>query len=1148
MHKGMKKKWNLPFALGSQREKALRVLQLSSVMLIFYGAQLSANFVPGQNNNEYFNAHSRQLSTVWSKIDFLTKNLFENGTPQADPFESEYSDLVDDQQQIKTVTGKVIDESGEPIPGVSIVIKGTSTGTISDMDGNFSLSNVPEDAVLSFSFVGMASRDVDVGGKNQFNITLQQEVLDLDEVVVVGYKSVARREVSASVASVKMDELKNIPTSSLSTLLAGKAVGVQSIVRSGSPGGSGGGIVIRGNTSLSDANDITGISNPLYIVDGAPMSLQDLAGFDVTQNDFLATLNSNEIESIDILKDAAATAIYGSRGANGVIVIKTKRGNKGATRFNFSQTTGVNLKPEPLKVFIGQAEREEKLRMYEESFKALFGEREWVDVRNGLEVKGYALPSVLTDQFNPAFNNAYDYQDIFYQNGINQQYDLSMDGGHEKSAYRIGIGYYNETGVLIGYDFSRFTLNASLTNDINKSLHNDLSIRLAYMNRNGGQIDFMKAYPTDPTNLPSSLYYKTEEELDMLQGQMGDIYNNNKTYSASLNEALRITFIEGLTLDNQLGISANFGLRNYYLPSTASETLLSQAESASNMNLTTNAHSVLSYHKTLSDHEIVALAGTEINSDLQTLTRLLAENGPSDYVKVISGYNKEDINGYSDLVKTNMFSYFANLSYGFKEKYKIEGVIRRDASSRFGENNKWATFPSGKAYWMFTKEPWMQGINKILTFGKLRASFGTSGSIAGDPLLQYNSLIATNNLGAGINNVYANKLDVKTYGGNGVLISDFNKIANKSLSWSKSKEINYGMDLEFFNHRVYVTADLYSKYLEGLVFTSYLPSYTGFTSIRSNLVDMINNGWELSVTGYVFPRTNDFQWDLTLNLAKNNSDVAKLGNNGRDYIQGDYAFIVGYPAFQYYTYEYLGVLQSVDDLPVNPMTGEPLKYKWADAGLALNQQGKIFPGMPLFTDANGDFEVDGGNYGYDKKIITGKSPEPKIMGGFHTNIRYKGFSLRVQSSFAFGNHIFNTSLQNMLSTYDDQTRFFTGALYDLSNEVDFWQKPGDDAYFPMRYITYSDGGSSRSFRQSSMFIEKGDYWSVDNVTLSYTLPKSFVGKIGLRGINVYATMKDPYMWKASLVPDPRIISKTGYYNGQGYPIVKTIVFGTNIQF
>lgn len=1053
-----------------------------------------------------------------------------------------------------TVSGQVRDAGdNHPLVGATVRIKDTTsstaamTGSYTDDSGHFEIQ-AHGTGTLIVSSIGYVTKEIPVNQRTVINVVLQPDSKSLNEVMVVGYKTVTKRDVSGAVSSIDMEELQDIPSASLVTLLKGKAPGVQAVVRTGLPGGAGGGLVVRGNTSLSAASDVTGLSNPLYIVDGVPMSLTDLAGFNVTQNDFFATLNPNDIKSIDILKDAAATAIYGSRGANGVVIIETKRGHEGKTRFTFSSAAGVNFQPKKMPVYIGEAEREEKLRLYRESLSALFGDRAWIDVRNGLEVMGYMLPPVLTDKNNPAFNNAYDYQDLFYQNGFTQQYNLDMDGGTAKSAFRVGLGYYKEKGILVGFDFSRFTLNASLTNDITKSVHNDLVVRLTYLNRHGGQNDNLRSFPTSPTNLPSSLYYRTPEELDLLSGKLGDTYQSNKSYLTSISEALRITLAKGLTWDNQGSVSGNFGRKDYFVPSSASDNLLSYAESSTSGSFTFNMHSILSYYKRKGDHEITALAGTELNMDQQSLTSLYGEGGSSDYIKVVQGFKKENINGYSDIVKTNLFSYFGNLAYGYKDRYKIEGVIRRDASSRFGENNKWATFPSIKGYWIFSEEPWLNRINNIVSFGKLRISYGSSGSIDGDPLLQYNSFIPTDNIGAGINNIYSNKQNVATYGGQGVLISDFDKIANQSLSWSKSTEVNYGLDLQLFEHRIYVTANLYSRYIKGSVFTSNLSPYMGFSSIRSNLVDLISNGWELAFTGYLFPRNNEFQWDWTLNLSRNKTVVAQLGNGGRDYINGNYAFVEGRPAFQYYTYEYLGPLQHLDDLPVNPMTGEPLKYLWADAGLALNQQGKIFPGMPVFTDVNGDYLVDGGDYGYDKKIIPGKSPEPNIMGGLNTNIKYKNFGLRIQSSFAFGHYIFNTSLQQMLAQYDDNVLFFTKALYDLSGAVDFWEKPGDDAFYPMRYISYSDGGSSRSFRESSMFIARGDYWSIDNITLSYNLPHQFVDKFGIRGLNVYTTMMNVYMWKSSLVPDPRVITKTGYYNGQGYPISRRMVLGLNLSF
>lgn len=1048
-----------------------------------------------------------------------------------------------------TVTGKVTDkETGLPLEGTSVTVKNTSNGVTVNAQGNFTIK-ADANATLLFSFLGYVTQEIKIDKRTNIDVQLPKaNNKDMNEVVIVGYKSVQRKDVTGAVSSIDIKDLQDVPVPSLINLLAGKAPGVQAVVRSGLPGASGGGLVVRGNTSLSDASDVNGLSNPLYIVDGVPISLSDLAGFDVSQNDFFATLNPDDIASIDILKDAAATAIYGSRGANGVVIIRTRRGRNMKTRFNFSSVVGVNFEPEKLKVFVGEAERQEKLRLYRESLKTLFGDQAWVDVRNGLEIEGYMLPAVLTDKFNPAFNNAYDYQDLFYQKGINRQVDLSMEGGNDKNAFRVGLGYYDEKGVLVGFGFKRFTANASLTSDITDKIHNDLSVRLTYLDRQGGQTDNLRSFPTSPTQLPSSLYYKTADELALYSGKLGDTYNSNKTYMTTLNESLRLKFTKNITWDNQAAVSANIGKKDYFVPSTASANFLSYAESSSSTNINFNAHSIVSYFKTFGDHEVTALAGTEVNMEHQSMSRLYGEGGPSDYIRVVQGFDKENVFGTSDIVKSNLLSYLANVSYGYKDRYKIEGVVRRDGSSRFGADNKWTTFPSVKGSWTFSKEPFMSSLQNVINYGKIRVSYGSSGSIDSDPLLQYNSLISINNIGAYINDIYSNRIFVSTYGGGGAVIPDFNKIANRSLSWSKSTEVNYGLDLELFKSRIYLNADLYSRYSSGLVYVSQLSPYVGYNSIRSNLVDMVSNGFELGITGYIFPRDRDFQWDVTLNLARNKTSIAKLGNGGRDYINGNYAFVLGQPAFQYYTYEYLGPLQNVDDLPVNPATGEPMKYLWADAGLALNQQGKIFPGMPVFTDVNGDYLIDGADYGYDKKIIQGKSPEPKIAGGFHTHIKYKNFNLRVQSSFAFGHYIFNTSLQQMLSQYDDNTRFFTDALYDLSSSVRFWEKVGDKAYYPMRYISYSDGGSARSFRESSMFIEKGDYWSVDNVTLSYNFPAKFFKKAGLRGMNVYTTVRNAFVWKASNVPDPRLITKTGYYNGQGYPINRSMALGLNIQF
>ena len=1064
-------------------------------------------------------------------------------------------DASEASQNFINVTGTVFSNDGEPLTGAAVFPKGRNTdGVIVDFDGNFTI-RVAKGTTLVFSFLGF--QEEELPAQARMDVVLSPDRLLMDEAVVVGYTKQNIREITSSVARVDMDNLENNAQVSLATMLAGQAAGLQTVVRSGVPGASGAGIVIRGNNSLSSSNDITGISNPLYIIDGIPMALQDFAGYNVTDNDFLSTLNPQDIQSIDILKDAAATAIYGSRGANGVVIITTRKGTSGAPRVTARASVGVISRPSKLPVYIGQEEREKKLELLNQTLDNLFDEgMEWVDVRQHVEILGYTQSAVLTDIYNPAFNNAYDYQDMFYQDGINQTYDLSLEGGAESNSYRVSLGHYRERGVLVGYGVARTTLNASLITDVTKRIHNELVLRYTNLDRKGGlnDADGMRAMPTSPTSLPSSLYFRTEDELQLLSGQLGDCYNKNVSHQLSIGETLRIKILEGLSWDNNISYSMDFGKRDYFLPSTARDDDKSFASSGSSIRSTLNWNSVLNYNQTFGKnkkHAVVGLLGLEVNSNVLNSLTAEATDGMSDYLKVISGYKKEDIWAVSDIVTSNMLSFFAMASYGYaNNRYKIEGVFRRDASSRFGANNRWASFPSVKALWAFSEEPWMKATKSWMDFGKVRVSYGTSGDIYYDPLLQYNSLVALQGgFGANLTSSWSNKMDVKTYGNQLALVTDFNKIANNDLSWSRTKEVDYGLDLELFKSRVYISADLYSRYMSDLVYTSTLPSYVGFSQLSSNLVDMVSHGVEVSLTGYLFPRKSKVQWDWTLNLANNQTKIARMGNGGRDYLNTGslYAFIEGAPAFQYYMYEYQGTLDYYSDLPVNPLTGEALRYYAADAGLARNLQGRIFPGMPVFTDVDGDYLIQGSGSSAEYKIIEGKTPEPKISGGLSTNFKWKNLSVRINSSFALGHWIYNTTMQEQLSRFDDATNFYSYALYKF-DESKFWTGPEDDSYYPMIYVGYMDGGSARSFRHSSMFLERGDYWSLDNVTISYDLPRKWTDKINMRGINVYVTGQNLAMWKASSVFDPRMVSRTGWYNGSGYPISRSYIFGVQLQF
>lgn len=1057
-------------------------------------------------------------------------------------------------QRTVTVKGTVIDKSGDTVPGAVFYVKGQQNlGGITRDDGTFSIS-VPRGATLVFTCIGYA--DVEQTAANNMVVEMKTEDQKLDELVVVGYTKENLRNISAAVQRVDMQALENNQAVSLASMLAGQAAGLQTITRSGVPGASSTGLVIRGNSSLSSANDITGISNPLYIIDGVPMSLQDFAGYNVTDNDFLSSLNPQDIQSIDILKDAAATAIYGSRGANGVIIITTRKGTSGAARITARVSHGFTLKPAKIPVYVGEEERQAKIALLKQTWTNLFQGAEWYDQRtsaNGATfVEAIAYPSVLSDKYNPYFNNAYDFQNMFYQTGETANYDLSMEGGNENNSYRVSLAHYDETGILVGYGISRTNLAMSLVTDVNKWIHNEVVMRYSYMDRDGGMGDVMKAMPTSPTSLPSSLFYRTETELNQMSGELGEAYNKNLSHNLTVGETLRLKFADYLTMDNQVSMVLDFGKRDYSVPSIARTDNKSIAYSYASMTTTYNVNSVLNFNKSFGPekkHTVIALLGTEVNINNLNTLRAEALSGMSDHLKVIQGYTKENTYAYSDIVTSRMLSFFGLLSYGFAgNRYKIEGVYRRDGSSRFGANTRWANFPSIKAQWAFSEEPWLKPITAgWLDFGKIRASYGTSGEIYYDPLLQYNSLIAPSGFGSGVYWVGSNEMDVKTYGGNLSLVSDFDKIANKDLTWSWSKEVDYGLDLELLGRRLNLTFDLYSRYMSNLVYTSALPAYVGFNRISSNLVDMVGHGFETSVTAYLFPRTSKVQWDWTLNLGSNHMLIAKMGDGGKDYINvGDsYAFIQGAPAFQYYMHEYQGALDYYNDLPVNPLTGEALQYKWADMGLARNLQGRIFPGCALFTDVDGDYYLSQGEE--DMKIIEGKTAEPKITGGLSTGFKYKNLSVRVSSSFAFGHWIFNTTLYEQLTRLDDAATYYQYALYKF-DESKFWSSPEDGSYYPMLYVNYWEGGGARMYRKSSMYLERGDYWSIDNVNVSYNLPDKWMSKLGIRGINVYANVSNLAMWKRSSVLDPRKVSRTGFYNGEGYPLSQTFVLGAQIQF
>ncbi len=1037
--------------------------------------------------------------------------------------------------QTKTITGVVKDAEGTGLPGANVVQKGTANGTATDINGEFRLS-VPSDATIVVSFLGFETQELSVEGRSVFEIQLKEDAMVLDEFVKIGYQTVHKKDNTAAVSSIRSDALENIPVTSVSQLLSTQSTGVQSIALSGAPG-SRGSLIVRGNTSISgqlDAN--TAFSNPLYVVDGVQTSLEDLAGYNVSNVDFLASLNPTDIESVDILKDASAAAIYGSRGANGVIIITTKKGMAlDKPEFTFTANYGVQPKPELVPMLVGAAERRAKMEMLE---------KWWL--RD--ELFSSNVPSMLSDSINPAFNNNVDYQGMFYQTGITQQYSLSMRGGSDATNYRLSLGYNNSKGVVTATGFERYTISGNINSKVGKKFTNQFQTNFVLTDNETGQgnpyqssFNMNNALPVNPANLQSSLFTITDAKRQELQGQLKEKLNTDRGISTTLSNLARYEFMDGLALSSQLTTVYSTTKKNFYEPST----IRPQGDGFASYSLYTrwnvSTDTYLNYFKSFGDHEVTAILGTKTDFNQYEEMGLTAVGFGSDAIQTINNrYAKEEINGYTDLSENALLSYFGRFSYKFKEKYILGGTYSIDGSSRFGKDVRWAKFPSVSAAWVLSEESFIKPYtSSFLDLAKVRFSWGINGKQFQQNYLRFGAY----NLGYGGNAYWANQMVVSSYAGTTGVVPNYNSIGNDKLSWENSTQWNIGFDLAMFDRRFNITFDAYNKETDKLFFDVDFPAYSGYNTAKANVAGILNYGWESMINYHVFPRTNDLRLELTLGLTQNKNYISKLPNGNRDYNGGDYGYVVGLPINLYMMFINDYIIDDLDQLPVNPYTGEPLTGKSAWA--------KIRPGFPIWKDLNGDFLL---NEEHDLQLARDYSPVPDFQGSFNINLQYKRWYLQAYSQFSFGADIKNTVLNSYMDSYDrGGTGWATNGLADLSNYT-FWEKPGDGAAgvrFPALYPAGPGLGAFYGFRgNQTLWLESGDYWKITNASLGYTFSKnSIIEKWGLTRLRVYANVLNPWMWQRSdAVVDASMVDAKGHVLGNGYPQAKTFSFGIDVRF
>ncbi|MCM4153463.1 SusC/RagA family TonB-linked outer membrane protein [Arenibacter sp. N53] len=1044
------------------------------------------------------------------------------------------------QAQNITVQGTVFDDNGVPLPGASVVVKGTTTGTQSDFDGNFYIDIKGPESILAVSYLGFKPQEILVGNQTQVNITLAPDATQLDDVVLIGYQKVFKRDVTSAVSSIKSDDIEGIPVMNVAGLIATQATGIQSVNMTGAPAGRGA-LIIRGNTSIGgDIDADLAYSSPLYVIDGVQTSLEDLAGYGVSNVDFLASLNPNDIASIDVLKDASAAAIYGSRGANGVIIIETKKGAAlDKPEFSFSTSLGLQPKPNLVPILVGGAERSTKMEMIQ---------RWW----HTDELQNGQTPMVLSDSLNPSFNNNVDYQGLFYKTGIDQQYDFSVRGGSEKTNYRMSLGYDNQEGVIKGTGVDRVTFSSNLNFTAGEKFRNQLITRFTHTDLQTGQgnpyqgsFNLNSSLPVDPAGLQSSLFYLTDERRQSLSGELEGKLNEDKTVNFTISNFATYDLLKGLSLNSQLSFVYDSNKKNFYEPSTIRTERDGFASYALYNRKNLTAETYLSLFKNIganNDHEVTGVLGNRIDYNKYEDMALTAFGFGSDAIQTINNrYTQDQIGGYTDISANALVSYFGRVSYKFKNRYMVGGNFSIDGSSRFGKDVRWAKFPSFNAGWVISDEPFLKPhISSFIDYLKVRGSWGINGKQFPENYLRFGKY----NLGYGGNVHWANQMGVSSYGGITGVIPNYDQIGNASLSWEETKQWNIGFDLDMFNRRVSLAFDAYNKSTDKLFFDVAFPAYSGYNSAPTNVAGVLNYGWESMVRYHVFPRTNDLRLELSVGFAQNKNYISKLPNGNQDYIGGDYGYVVGRPINLYKMFINDYIIDDLDQLPVNPFTGEPLKGKSAWAN--------IRPGFPIWQDLNGDYLL---NEEHDLKLTTDYSPIPDITGSFNINLQYKKWYFQAYSQFSFGADIKNTVLNSYMDSYDrGGDNWARRGLADLS-EYTFWQQPGDGAAgvdFPALYPQSPTLGAFYGFRDSqTLWIESGDYWKVNNASIGYTFDQNdnFMKNIGLSRLRIYGAMLNPYQWQRSKkVVDASMVDAKGHTYGNGYPQARTITIGIDTKF
>jgi len=1038
----------------------------------------------------------------------------------------------------KAISGTITDAStNSPLIGVSIFVEGTTTGTISDFEGNYEL-NIPEEAnVLTFSYIGYRTTEVEINNRSTIDVALEEDAAKLDEVVVVGYGIQRKKDLTTAVATLQARDIKDQPVNSFDQALVGKLAGVQVLQTSGSPG-AGVSIRVRGVGSITAGND------PLYVIDGVPVSNDNARAtgeIDTGTGNYpeqpinvLSTLNPADIESIQVLKDASAAAIYGSRGSNGVVLITTKKGTAGKATINYNGYYGIQettTRYDMLNAYEwAEINAEGRNNNYRDRFPAGLDTDD--NETRAMNVPGQ--PAVLIPpQIEPYLTGTpgltdTDWQDEIFREAPIQSHTLSISGGSNNFRYYASGEYMNQEGLVISTGFERYSarFNMDVTSgrlkvglNINPSFakhdlansegpwwdHGVIGLALhispiwpvfnddGSYNFDGNAWGFAM---TDAVN-PVALANEVQDDLNHLR-LLGNVYGE---YNILNNLKYRLS----------IGVDLNRFDRDYYWPSVVERRGQSGPRvpiGISRSRATNNwlVENLLTYNITTGQHNIDAIAGFTSQKEDFSNQELFATNFPNDLVTTLNA--GQVTGGGSTLEEWSLLSALGRVQYNFASKYYVSAAIRADGSSRFGENNKWGYFPSASVGWRVSGEDFLVN-NEFISNLKLRASYGQTGNFQ---IPNYGSigLLGFTDYVVGGSNI-ASGLAPSTP-------------SNPDLSWEKTTMIDFGLDLGFFNDRVYIELDYYDADTEDLLLNVPVPMTSGFTSELRNIGEVNNRGFEVTLN--LRDRIGDFVWSVSGNFATNTNEVISLAEGVPQIIVGggtgsaQWITTPGEAIGSYYNPVYDGVFNTVEQVNSTPSVG--------------NAQ----PGDLIFQDLNGDGVI---NFSTDRQIQGNYLPD--YTYGATVNLEYKGIDLSAAMQGAQGQeilHLFRRYIYNQ----EGNMNLMRGAL-------ERWQSaenPGDgQTNRAARLQTGSNG------QTSNWHLEDGSYTRIRNITLGYTFPRTMMESIKVSNLRLYFAVQNPFTFTDYLGYNPEVNARPDSALNPGedyasYPLPRTYTFGVNLSF